>query len=290
MWLTVIWVLAIVGALLLGAYVLNPAHNSTRTDRLKHAMLDLGIALTTGSIVGLAVLYATDDLEKKLKKADQEIAKVQREEDNRRAEEQRTLDRDLAQERFEQAERLEEARAQREARQDNARFVRSYVGREGGPLRSLDLRGQNLDGLELHGADLSGANLTEASLYNARLIDIQMFDGVAVCTDINSADLSGGGIFVNTRFLSADLRNTSLAGANLEGAHFGIAPDYEDAAPTDLRNVDFTGVRNLASVVFDAGGVVIDAAPIGWPAEVPVPTSALPVDDEGEQCGPLKYA
>lgn len=234
----------------------------------RHGSLELGVALVTGSLVGLAILYATNQLQKDLQREDDRRAAQVRREENQRADERRESD----------------------ARLENLRFVRGLDGTRDAPLRLLDLRGQVLDTLVLPTADLSGADLTEASLYQAALVDVDIWDGVFVCTDMNEADLSGGSILVRSQFLSADLRKTDLRRANLEGTVFGVATGYERADPTDLRGVDFTGARNLEDAVFRDGEVILDENPTGWPADIDRPRNAeLPPERSGEQCSPLQF-
>lgn len=234
----------------------------------RHGSLELGVALVTGSLVGLAILYGTNELGQKLRQEDDRRAEEVRLEENRRADERREAD----------------------ARLENLRFVRGLDGTEDAPLRQLDLRGQVLDTLVLPKADLSGADLSEASLYQAVLLDVDVWDGIFVCADMNEADLSGGSILARSRFLSTDLRETDLSRANLEGAVFGVASGYGWADPTDLRGVDFTDVRNLEGAVFIDDEVILDENPKGWPAGVDRPRNANPPDERsGEQCGPLKF-
>ncbi len=115
----------------------------------------------------------------------------------------------------------------------------------GAHFADADLRGADLSVTHLEGAVLSGADLTGAKLYNAFLV----MDG-------DTATLA-----IRANLSRVDFRYAHLNGLDVEGARFDHA---------DLREVDFTYVRNLTQKQIDSA-IVDDTTRL--PAGLQMPRS-----------------
>ena len=146
-----------------------------RRPAIGEVLADLGVALTTGAFVAIAIFYASE-----------------RAENNRQ----------------QQAERLNDRREEQDERRENLRFIRALsdtgaASAESGPgcaanslpLGGIDLRGQHLDGLGLLKPDLNEARLDEARLNFVVGSCTILIDADLICTDLFMAVFRGPGDF-----------------------------------------------------------------------------------------------
>lgn len=147
---------------------------------------DLGIALTTGALVALAVLLAAEDLDRA-----REIRDVRR--DNLRFVREVAVQAGPTRKPF----RFFDLQGQL-----LAGFDLSNADLASANLVGADLSGTNLSGAFMADADLTGANLTVADFRNANLSEVRFGRADLVGTNLRGADL-----------FDADLEGVNLADA-----------------------------------------------------------------------------
>jgi uncharacterized protein YjbI with pentapeptide repeats len=190
---------------------------------------DVGVALTTGAVVGLVLFAATETLERGLLDAQ---------------------------------ERIDERRVEREVQRDNVRFVREVATQpdpHDKPFARLDLREGQLALLDLTDANFSQANLTDADLQGADLSRANL-----LLANLDRADLAGAHLIEadlsGVELRGADLSSADLSGANLHGAELAYTVMYyADLSGTNLLdanlvdahmpNVDLSGAELDGSTV-----------------------------------------
>ncbi len=99
-------------------------------------------------------------------------------------------------------------------------------------LRRADLRFADLRGANLSGADLRAANLTYADLRGARLTGARLQQAPAVRSTRKASNALVPSCYPDC--IGANLQGVDAAGADLSGAHMGLA---------NISDADFTGAN-----------------------------------------------
>lgn len=242
---------------------LDASENETSDARGRYVRgefaVDAGIALTTGAVVGVALLLATQNVEESL--ADRQAGR----EDVRFVREVATQ----ADARTKPFDGLNLREAQlggldlSDAHMSSTVMVDADLS--GADLHNANLSRAAMSGADLNDVDLHNADLTAADLSDADLSDADLSPAYVYRTDLSGADLTGvklsgadlteadlsGADLRNANLSGADLTDVSLRGANLSGADLSDAfvtddggADFQDAnfAGADLSDADFSGV------------------------------------------------
>jgi hypothetical protein len=125
------------------------------------------------------------------------------------------------------------------ARNDMRRANLSGVDLKGADLRSVRLTKANLGGADLSSANLGGADLSGAELWSADLRWSDLEGANLKNAKLNGADLSNARLF-----WGADLSDTDLRDANLDGVVFEPA--------TSPKTVYIAFAENLEKMVYDS--------------------------------------
>ncbi len=138
----------------------------------------------------------------------------------------------------------------------------SYSSLDGANLESTDLtqtilirtfmRNTNLTNTDFTNADLKFANIRFSNLTNTKFLNADLMGATLL-----KANILGSSIFINANLLDAELRGTTIAGADFTGAILvnadftGAILDNVDFSGADLTNTDFRTTK-MTNVNFEA--------------------------------------